>query len=110
MEYIEAEYTKSVNNNQNKYIIDNQPKHNNHSKNAPKHLFSCIDPGVRMAYDISLCLIVRLWFLLQGSFYIYFLVTYEKNYGWLGIVVLLIIILIDGLYVVIKRKGKEYTW
>ena len=85
---------------------------NSHQSFEEEIINDCIDQhqSAFKIIDIVLCIVVRLWFMLQGAFYIYFLVIFEKNLGYLALIVVLLIILTDGINVIFKRKGKEYTW
>lgn len=88
------------------YQIENHQKHK-----IKKH---------QKLIDIFVCLSIRLIFLIQVSFSIYFLVDYYVYYAhdyydyvkfaYLCLALVAIIIIIDSYYVAKYRNGKEYTW
>ena len=94
------------------FIVKKQGKKSDHESHSEQDIEKSIHRCTVLIgfIDLVLCAIVRLAFVLQGVFYIYFLVSYEKNYGYLGMIAGLITIIIDGIYVMVKRKGKEYSW
>lgn len=60
--------------------------------------------------DITLSQFVRLVYMLQAGFCVYYLSSVmNSNYYYL-ILLGILLIFIDGIYVAIKRSGKEYTW
>ena len=61
-------------------------------------------------FDILVCLSIRLIFLIQVSFSIYFLVHFYNQYAYLNLIIFVILILIESYYVIKYRNGKEYTW
>jgi magnesium-transporting ATPase (P-type) len=61
-------------------------------------------------FDILVCLSIRLIFLIQVSFSIYFLVHFYNQYAYLNLITFVILILIESYYVIKYRNGKEYTW
>ena len=60
--------------------------------------------------DILICLLIRLIFLIQVSFSIYFLVHFYNQYAYLNLTIFVILILIESYYVIKYRNGKEHTW
>ena len=65
---------------------------------------------LKLAYEIFICVIIRLFFIFQAGFSIYFLVSFYEKKTYLVLVIFVLVILIDAFYVSIYRKGKEYTW
>lgn len=72
--------------------------------------FQGIESKIFFIIDIILSVIIRIWFIVHCSFYVYLLVSYEKNRGYLAMIDGLVVIVIDGVFVMIKRKGKDYSW
>ena len=64
----------------------------------------------KSVYDIALCSLVRLVFLVQSSFCIYYLVSFQKNYVYLSLSFGLIVFIADTIYIIVRRKGKEHMW
>lgn len=61
-------------------------------------------------FDIAICITIRTFLLAQICFVIYFLVDFFDQFAFLTLTVCFLIIIIDSLFVVIKRHGKEYKW
>ena len=59
---------------------------------------------------ILLCNLLRLFFILQSGFFLYYTYGISNNYKWLFGGIPMVIILLDGFYVTIFRNGKEYAW
>lgn len=74
-----------------------------------RHLHK-INPQLANICDMAMATLVRIVFLLQGIFCIYFLVASTRNYFFLFMIIFLIVICIDGFYVVLRRKGQEWFW
>jgi len=55
-------------------------------------------------------IIVRIFFLAIICFYIYYLISLTKSFFYLFMIIGPILIIIDGLYVIIIRQGKEPSW
>ena len=55
-------------------------------------------------------IIVRIFFLAIICFFIYYLVALSKSYWYLFMMFSLVLIIMDGLHVIIFRKGKELSW
>ena len=60
-------------------------------------------------FDVFVCIVIRLIFIAQTLFSIYYLV-HIYNFLYLILVVCVIVITVDSIYVTIYRNGKEYTW
>ncbi len=71
-----------------------------------------INPKFAFICDIFLCLAVRMTLLIQSMLCIFYLVSSKdvKNYAFLILFVLLIIIIVDAAVVTVKRSGKEWFW
>lgn len=67
-------------------------------------------PHWRRVVQILLSIIVRLVFVTQSIFLIYYVSGLESNTTYFVELPLVIIIIVDLLYVSIFRDGKEYTW
>lgn len=63
-----------------------------------------------VALNVLLALFTRVCFIGQIVFSIYYLVRLKNTYSYLGMISGGVIIIVDGLYVIIKRAGKEYSW
>jgi hypothetical protein len=55
-------------------------------------------------------IIVRIFFLAIICFYIYYLISLSKSFFYMFMIIGPILIIIDGIYVIIFRKGKEPSW
>lgn len=62
------------------------------------------------AIDISVSLLVRAILLAQICCVFYFLKDYYDEYANSALIICVLIILIDTVYVLLKRHGKEYKW
>ena len=69
-----------------------------------------LHPHVTICYDITLLLITRSIMLTQAIFVIYFLVKIDLHYAYLVLIVGLLAIVLDSIYIIIHRKGREYLW
>jgi hypothetical protein len=69
-----------------------------------------VDPRVLKCMDILLAKLVRLIFMFQSGFYVYCLIHIMNSKIYLFLIIGVLVILIDGNYVAIFRRGKEYTW
>ncbi len=67
-------------------------------------------PTWRKIFDICVGLAVRVVYILEGIFAIYYLVGITGSYYFLFFIILLFIIILDGIYVSCFRHGKEHTW
>ena len=68
------------------------------------------NPKIAIIIDICKANFIRLCFLALSIFCIYFLVARRNIYTWLILIINLVIIVVDAIYVSIKRKGQEYLW
>jgi hypothetical protein len=64
----------------------------------------------QIAIDLFLCNIVRMVFIDEGIFMIYYVVGITNNYYYIFSIIPLILIILDGLYVSVCRLGKENSW
>ena len=64
----------------------------------------------RTILDMFFCIFVRLFFIGQSIFCIYFLIEISLNKYFLFLIILLVLILVDAFYITIFRLGKEHTW
>lgn len=60
--------------------------------------------------SLSICNIVRLIYILETVFCMYYVTAITYNLFYLFLIVLLINIVIDDLFVTLTRKGNEYYW
>lgn len=60
--------------------------------------------------DIFLCSFIRLFFILESIFCIYYVISLTSNLLYLFVLVPLLGIIVDDIYVSVKRKGKDYYW
>ena len=94
--------------------MENISKTNENNKDSVINLmdvrFKGKESKIFFIIDIILSIVIRIWFIVHCSFYVYLLVSYEKNRGYLAMIDGLVVIVIDGIFVMIKRKGKEYSW
>jgi hypothetical protein len=73
------------------------------------HIFRMDDKCCQF-FDVILSIIVRLVYLGEAGFCIYYLANIMGSNYYYILIIFLAVILVDGVYVVIKRFGKEYTW
>ena len=66
--------------------------------------------SVNKLSDLILCVLIRLIFLIQSCFSIYFLVTFYNQYLYLILLFGIIVIIADCLYILLARNGKEFKW
>ena len=66
--------------------------------------------NVKKSFDIFICTVIRLVFVLQSLFCVYYLISYSLNYTFLILCLGIIFILADSVYIIVKRKGKEHMW
>ena len=59
--------------------------------------------------SVKMCSIIRLIFIAEASFFIYYLVTFS-SYIYLLLVILLLSIIADGLSLLIENNGEEKLW
>jgi hypothetical protein len=64
----------------------------------------------QVALDLFFCTLVRLIFIIQAVFLIYYVVALTNNFYYIFSIVLIILIIADGLYVSVFRLGMEHTW
>ena len=69
-----------------------------------------LNPALENAFDMAMCMLVRLVFVFEGAFCIYFLVTFNQNYFYLFLIAGLLVICLDSIFIMVKRKGKEHFW
>ena len=62
------------------------------------------------AVNISLSLFIRLIFLVQIGFNIYFLVAFFNQYIYFVRLLGVLVIVCDGFYIALARNGKEFKW
>lgn len=60
--------------------------------------------------DIFFCSFIRLFFILESIFCIYYIINLTSNLLYLFVLVPLLGIIVDDIYVSVKRKGKDYFW
>ena len=65
---------------------------------------------LKIVKNIIFCNKVRFFFILQCSFWIYYVTGIGKSYLYTLISILLFIILLDAIYVSVFRNGIEYVW
>ena len=61
-------------------------------------------------FEMIICIVIRLVFLFQTTFSIYFLISFFDEYLYLALTLCVFSIIVDCVYVSIYRFGKEYTW
>jgi hypothetical protein len=61
-------------------------------------------------WDIFLSCLTRTVFLLESAYVIYYLCTFSKNNNFCFLVIGMVVIAVDGAYIVIKRHGREHSW
>ena len=64
----------------------------------------------RESYEIINSIIVRCIFILEAICLLFFIVCIINNKYFLFLLFVLVVIVFDGFYVAIKRKGKEFKW
>jgi hypothetical protein len=69
-----------------------------------------IHPILAKAFDIIVCLLVRGFLLAQCIFCLYYLCFSTQNNFWVFEIIILVIIVIDTIWVVVKRFGQEWYW
>lgn len=63
-----------------------------------------------MIYYIIRALIVKLAILAFSCYIIYFMQCLTSDYGNIGLIVVLLVIVADIIYVCVWRKGRDFTW
>ena len=69
-----------------------------------------INPRMQKIAFSIICTLIRLFFIVQGVFIIYYLVTFHNNYNFLFMILNLSIIIADSFYILTINEGKEHTW
>ncbi len=69
-----------------------------------------INPRLAQCFDILVCLVVRGFLLAQCLFCLYYLCSSTNQYIWLIELICLIVIVLDTVWVVVKRYGQEWYW
>ena len=69
-----------------------------------------LDHKLAVTFDITLALLIRLVFMIQVIFYIYYLVADSGSYGYMALILAIVAIFADLVLVIIIRKGKEHYW
>jgi hypothetical protein len=64
----------------------------------------------KLAYYIFKAILIRALFIIQSALYIYFLLCQTDSLDILLLIIPLFAIVIDGLYVCLKRNGIDYYW
>ena len=64
----------------------------------------------RKILDIIMCILVRLVFIGECIFAIYYVIGITNNLAFVSMIVPIILIILDGIYVSIFRLGKEHSW
>ena len=73
------------------------------------HMFWTDEKIVKLV-DVLMSLLVRLVYICQASFSIYIVATLMATPFYWTLVLAVLAIVVDGFIVVVRRKGKEYTW
>lgn len=81
-----------------------------YSEHERRRYLHKLNPALAQWFDIVLCHLVRFILLIQSIFCIYYLVSSTQEYAWLVLIVFLLVIVVDTLYVAIRRKGQEWYW
>ena len=68
------------------------------------------EKNLRRLAHILLCNLIRLFFLMQCGFLVYYAYGIQNKFDCMAAFIPVLIIIIDGLYVAIFRHGKEYAW
>ena len=82
----------------------------NHNYQIKKHNHHHQEKQITRMFEIFVCLLIRLIFLLQTVFSTYFLISFYNQLLYLFVGILIFGIIIDCIYVSVYRHGKEYTW
>ena len=69
-----------------------------------------VDNRLAIAYDITIATLIRLVFLIQGSFFIYYLIADSGSYGYLALILGIVMMFADLIFILMARKGKEHLW
>ncbi len=69
-----------------------------------------LNPSLARYYDIFMCITVRLVLLIECVFCIYYLVSSTGIYLYLIMVTFIIVLVVDTIIVIVKRKGQEWFW
>jgi hypothetical protein len=64
----------------------------------------------RKIVDVILSIFVRVVYIIEATFFIYFTATLQQSGFVYFLMFFTFIIIIDGIFIVFKRLGKEYTW
>lgn len=76
-----------------------------------KYYISCKNnKKLRLAIDLLLCNFVRLCFIIESAFCIFYLINLTTSLVYLVSLVPLLAIVADDVFVSVRRKGKEYSW
>jgi hypothetical protein len=61
-------------------------------------------------WDIFLSCLIRIIFLAESIYVIYYLCRFSKNNYFCFLVIGMVVIVLDGVFVIVKRQGKEHLW
>jgi hypothetical protein len=64
----------------------------------------------RKIVDVVLSIFVRVVYIIEATFFIYFTATLQQSGFVYFLMICIFIIIVDGIFMVFKRLGKEYTW
>lgn len=87
-----------------------KPELNNSKLKAALNQYKEHKKRVKKAFDIGLCFLIRIIFILQLIYIIYALCSTLNDLSYISLTVGIVIIVLDGIFVAFKRHGKEYTW
>jgi hypothetical protein len=85
-------------------IIETKTIAGNVNKTQPKSITK------EEGFEIFHSIFVRILFILEAIVLLLFVICIVKSYYYIFLIPFLLVIIADGFYVVIKRKGKEYKW
>lgn len=69
-----------------------------------------VDRRLAFGYDVFMALFIRVIYLIEGCFFIYYLTADSGSYAYLTLTLGVLAIFADLLVVLIKRRGKEHLW
>lgn len=71
---------------------------------------SCTKKHILKVVEVIVSLFVRVLYIVIGIYSIYMIATLTAKPVYWTLMISILVIIFEGLYVIIKRRGKEFSW
>lgn len=86
------------------------PSSSTHSGIAKIYISCKNNEKLRLVIDLFLCNFIRLCFIIESAFCIFYLINLTTSLVYLVTLVPVLVIIADDIFVSLRRRGKEYSW